>query len=356
MRIRTITGDTLSAAMAKIREELGPDAIILNVEDAKSRKGVVVRAAAESANLAPEMQTRAPSTTDVQIETRLEDELRAKLRMFQPARDTGERIDPEERVGPALGFHRIAGELHARLIRIAGEAQTNAPDVALAHALERTIGCGPLPLKPARPLIAVGAPGHGKTTALARLAAQAAAAGHPVSLLTLDTGKAGAVTQIETYGGLLKAQVVPCEDERALTAGLERCAPGAAIFVDTPGLNPWNAADLAQARTWIQSAGGEPIWIVSAETGAEDMTDAAQVYRSLGVRRMIATKLDAARRLGGIAAAAAQGPMALAGLISSPYLADGVEAPSHLRFAQRLLETAPAHTHEIPTVTKAKIA
>ena len=342
MRIRTITGDTLSAAMAKVREELGDGAIILHVEDAKSRKGVVVRAAAET--LDAEAPGPAPRSLDERIETQLEQELRERLRTFQPSRGGGPRIDPFERIAPALAFHRLPEDLSQRLIQVSGEASASSPDIALAHALERTFGCGPLPLKPARPLIALGAPGHGKTTALARLAAQSASAGHPVILVTLDIGKAGAVAQIETYASLLRARAEPCADAAELTQMAAKLPENAAVFVDTPGLNAWSAGDLAQARSWIQSCGGEPVWIVSAESGTDDMAEAASRYRSLGVRRMIATKLDAARRLGGLVAAAAQGPLALAGTIASPFLAHGVETPNHLRLAGRLLETAPAQT------------
>lgn len=354
MRIRTLSGDTMAAAMAKVREELGPDAIILHVEDAKSRKGVLVRAAAE----ALEHEARDTSRQDPQahIETRLEQELRSRLRVFQPVRDTGDRVDALAQVAPILSYHRVPSDLAARLVQISGEAMAATADAALGHALERTIGCGPLPLKPARPVIALGAPGHGKTTALARLAAQSAAAGHSAVLITLDTGKAGAVSQIETYGALLKARVEICEDAERLAAIVKASVPGSAIYVDTPGLNPWDAAAVAQARHWIQAAEGEPVWIVSAETAPEDISETANIYRSLGARRMIATKLDMTRRWGAIAAAAANGPLALAGTIASAFLADGIEPPNHLAFARRLIEGANAYAENWTPQKEARTA
>jgi flagellar biosynthesis protein FlhF len=339
MRIRTIAGDTLSAAMAKVREELGPDAIILHVEDAKSRKGVLVRAAAETLDREASASDT-PASPEAHIETRLEQELRARLRVFQPTSDTGQRIDPEAQIAPALRFHRVPEALTTQLVSAASDACAADCEAALAHALERAFGCGPLPVKPVRPLIALGAPGHGKTTALARLAAQATAHGHAVTLITLDTGKAGAVTQLETYGGLLKARVETCEDSDRLGPAIAACAPGSAIFIDTPGVNPWDARDMTAALQWVAHSDGEPLWIVSAETDTQDMAEIAKTYRGLGVRRMIATKLDAARRLGGIAAAAVEGRLSLAGITASPFLADGVERPNHLTFARRLIQSA----------------
>jgi flagellar biosynthesis protein FlhF len=137
---------------------------------------------------------------------------------------------------------------------------------------------------------------------------------------------------------------------------LQSCPPECAIFVDTPGLNPWNAAEVAQARQWVAASGGEPIWIASAELSPDDMTELASLYRSLGARRMIATKLDTAKRWGGVPAAAAQGPIALAGTIASAYLADGIEPPNYLTLARRMLAAAEKHSELWTPLKEAKTA
>jgi flagellar biosynthesis GTPase FlhF len=76
MRIRTFTGRTASEAIALVRSELGEDAVILGVEDARTGKGVVVRAAAEA-------ETRPAAeidrTASLPPEARLEAMLRAAL-------------------------------------------------------------------------------------------------------------------------------------------------------------------------------------------------------------------------------------------------------------------------------------
>jgi flagellar biosynthesis protein FlhF len=354
MRIRTIAGATLQEAMAKVREELGSEALILDVEDTKSRKGVLIRAAAEAQDASQTYEPAKQSALDV-IENRLESELRQRLRVFQPMRAAAERIDPEAEIVPALNFHRLTSGLVLQLSRVAAEAAAAVTEDALAHAMERSFGCAPMPNHPARPVIVVGAPGHGKTTTLARLAANAIGAGSQATLVTLDTGKAGAVAQIETYGNLLKARVIVCEDEDALRRAVMQTTAGA-IFVDTPGINPWSADDAAQLRRWIEAAGAEPVWVVSAETDPEDMAEAASLYRSLGARRMIATKLDAARRLGGILAAAVAGPLMLAGTVSSPFLAEGIEQPNHIALAQRLLDAFRTQISPLSAKKEANVA
>lgn len=69
MRIRTFTGRTASEAIALVRSELGEDAVILDVEDPRTGRGVVVRAAGEA---------QAPAAS-LPPEARLEVMLRAAL-------------------------------------------------------------------------------------------------------------------------------------------------------------------------------------------------------------------------------------------------------------------------------------
>jgi flagellar biosynthesis protein FlhF len=338
MKIRTLTGETMTAAMAKVREELGPDAVILHVEDTKSKKGVVIRAAADN----PGADALSPQDMglDQPAETRLEAELRARLRVFRPVLRRGGAIDPDDIVAPALAWHRTPRELAARLCERAGESGAGSDEHALAHALERSVAMGPLPARPSRPVIVLGAPGHGKSTVLARLAIQAAAAGAKPLMITLDTGKAGAVAQIETYGALIKAQVRMADGVESLKALVDARGPTDAVLIDTPGMNFWDPASIADAASWIAAAGAEPVWVASAEANLDDMIDAGRTMQQLGARRAIVTKADIARRFGPILAAAAASPIALSYLVSSAFLADGLEPVTPSALAARILQHA----------------
>lgn len=75
MRIRTFTGRTASEAIALVRNELGEDAVILDVEDTRAGKGVVVRAAAEGDGRPADIDR----TASLPPEARLEAMLRAAL-------------------------------------------------------------------------------------------------------------------------------------------------------------------------------------------------------------------------------------------------------------------------------------
>lgn len=73
MRIRTFTAATTHAAMALVRSEMGPAAVIIAVDQAIKGNGVVVRAAVEETVSAPEPAAAAP------VEDRLEALLKARL-------------------------------------------------------------------------------------------------------------------------------------------------------------------------------------------------------------------------------------------------------------------------------------
>ena len=56
---------------------------------------------------------------------------------------------------------------------------------------------------------------------------------------------------------------------------------------------------------------------------------------------MIATRLDTARRLGGLLLAASNAKLAFAHISQTPYVADGLEPLTSLKLARILLGTQP---------------
>ena len=78
MRIRTFTAATTQAAMALVRTEMGPTAVIIAVDQATNGHGVVVRAAVEETSPAPAPVAPQP------VEDRLEALLKARLARPRP--------------------------------------------------------------------------------------------------------------------------------------------------------------------------------------------------------------------------------------------------------------------------------
>ena len=88
---------------------------------------------------------------------------------------------------------------------------------------------------------------------------------------------------------------------------------------------------LALAR----ASGAAVVCVLPAGLDAQESADPARAFAVLGARHLLPTRLDAARRLGGVVAAAAAGlPLAEAG--TGPGVADGLHPLSPEWLARRL--------------------
>jgi flagellar biosynthesis GTPase FlhF len=80
MRIKTFTAPSASLAMALVRDDMGPAAVIIAVDQAANGHGVILRAAVdERAVPAPAAPTALP------VEARLEAFLKARLKIPGPS-------------------------------------------------------------------------------------------------------------------------------------------------------------------------------------------------------------------------------------------------------------------------------
>jgi flagellar biosynthesis protein FlhF len=118
-------------------------------------------------------------------------------------------------------------------------------------------------------------------------------------------------------------------------------AGAALVLIDSPGLNPFRSADLGRLSQSLERSGALPVLVLDAETGGADSADIAQTFAALGARWLLATKLDVARRLGGVLAAAEAG-LALAEAGIGPTIGRGLGALSAAGLARLLLRSEPA--------------
>jgi flagellar biosynthesis protein FlhF len=79
------------------------------------------------------------------------------------------------------------------------------------------------------------------------------------------------------------------------------------LLIDSPGFNPFRPADLGLLSGLLEASRAAPVLVLPAGLGVADCAEIGHTYVALGARHLLATKLDAARRLGGLLAAAAAG-------------------------------------------------
>jgi len=292
MRLRTFTAANMSEAIRLVRDELGPDAVILNTETAGNT--VKITAALDRAA------------------------------MLEPAPMLA--AEPMDAIAAALDFHGVPPLLADRLMTVAESFLLDNPRQALGAALRARFGFAPLqPKTTERPVMLVGLPGAGKTATLAKLAAAARAAKRAVTAITCDIGKAGAVDQLAVYAKAIGISAYQAKSATALRRAVTAASENALILIDTAGTNPLKAEDLAALAEMAQAAKAEPVLVLGAGGDVSESAEQGQLFAEIGCERMIAAKVDAARRYGGLLAAADNGKLSFAGSGVSPEIANGLE-------------------------------
>lgn len=317
MRLKTFTAPSMSEAMRLVRDQLGPDAIIVSSQPADKGQGVRVTAAIEQA---PEPAAAPVSATVA--------------------------YDPVERITETLANHGAPGVIADRLLAVVAKAlsRTTDPAIAMGAALDSVFSFAPLGTPEAarrggRPIMLVGPPAVGKTVTVAKLAARAVIARKPVMLVTMDTRRAGAVDQLAAFARVLKVDLVEAANPTELKIHLQR-AGDQAVIVDSPGVNPFDAAELAEVAAAAEAVHAEPVLLMPAGLDVADSGEIAEAFAGIGAGRMIATRVDLARRLGGLLRAAQAGRLAFAEVSVTPQIADGLTPLNPVALARLLLPWA----------------
>jgi len=341
MLLRTIIGSDMRDGMRRVREQLGDDAIIVQVEEMQGG-GVLLLAAADAD--APAPKAAEPVSAPKVAETGQPPIETAPTNVSQPP---PERLF--EQVAEALSFHRCPPAISERLIEAMEGADLRSPESALSAALGAALGFGDSVPERAAPTVLVGAPGSGKTVTLAKLAAEAALAGRRVGIVTADVARAGGVAQIDTFAGALGIDVLQATTPREVQDALLALGQSEAVFIDTPAATPFVPAEAAEAIGLARAAKGEILPVLAAGLDPVESAETAAAWREAGARRCIVTRTDAVRRLGGLLAAAGAG-LRVGQIGVSRAIARGLAPATPDRVAALLL-AAPVGG-KAPTMTK----
>jgi flagellar biosynthesis protein FlhF len=312
MRLRNFTAPSMQEAMALVRQELGPEAIIVSSDDEAGT--VRVTAALEEA------EPRAPQISDT---------------------------DVTDQLSEALAASGVPGPLAEKLLMASLSFEADDVLVALSGALAAVYSFMPIADQGrSRPLMLVGPPGAGKTMAVAKLAARAVMAKRPVNLVTADTVRAGAIEQLAAVARILHVELRTAENAARLASLVLRAAPDALTLIDSSGVNPYSTADRRELSALVAVAGAEPILVMPAGGDALDAIDIGRIFRDLGCSRMAVTRLDLTHRLGSVLAAAEAAKLGFAEAGIAPEIADGMIPFNPVVLARRLIAQTTLSPHQ----------
>lgn len=320
MRLRTFTAPTIAQALRQVRAELGEDAIILSTESGRG-----------GARLVAAIEVAAAGDAD--------DDFGA----FEPAGEVP--ASPEtgrDTLRAALLWHGIPSPLGDRLLRAAAPHVQEA-GAALAAALGATLTFQPLADRPCgRPVMLVGPAGVGKTLTAAKLIVDAHRLDRSTVAASCDTRRAGGFEQLDAFTRILGLPLARVEGDAGLGDIAAAAAGGTTAVIDTAGCCPFSTEEMEALKKQIEASNAEPILVLPAGIDPAEAGDVASAFARIGCRRLIATRIDVSRRLGGLVAAAADGRLAFAGASISPHAADRPAAVNEGSLARLILSMAPA--------------
>ncbi|HKQ82887.1 MAG TPA: flagellar biosynthesis protein FlhF [Steroidobacteraceae bacterium] len=363
MKVKRYFAKDMRQALRLVRDEQGPDAVILSTE--KVNDGVEIVAAidydAEPAPAPVESRTRAVNTDFAQelaTNTRREreeepvigseranmgDELRTLRRMLETQlatlawNDLTRRAPVQTELLKELTSFGLAQDLAAELV-------TQLParlEFSEAHRYALALLSRRIEVREERWLdhggvvAFVGPTGVGKTTLIAKLAARWVLRHGPnsLALISADAVRIGAADQIHTLGRLLGVPAYAVEGARDLAPTLRSLKDSRLVLIDTAGLSqrdPRLAAELnlltsAHARM-------ETCLVLSASAQAGAIEESVTRFAPAAAASCVITKVDEATSLGGIISTLIRSRLPLA------YVSEGQRVPEDLN---------PARAHQL---------
>jgi len=279
---------TLKDALRAVREELGPDALVLSTREvaASGMRGMIggleieVTAAAERP-VVPESRHVDPEPVAVPT----------------PRRSRSDRAI--DQIAARLEAGGLSADLAREIAMSHPVSRRRAPDTeSLKETLAReltTIAAGEESYAPIE--VFVGPPGVGKTTTIAKIAAQERARhGQRLTLLAADGFRVGAIEQLRLYADILAAPFVaartPDEFSRALD-GIKH-----PLLVDTAGRSPSDDVSKDMFRVLATRSDVRTHLVIPAATTARSAEKLIERFADARPARVVLTRLDEAETIG----------------------------------------------------------
>ncbi|WP_108470719.1 flagellar biosynthesis protein FlhF [Rhodanobacter thiooxydans] len=191
----------------------------------------------------------------------------------------------------------------------------------------------------------VGPTGVGKTTTIAKLAARAVMrhGADQVALVSTDHYRIGAAAQLEHYGRLLGARVYPAYDAASLRKVLEMLHGSHTVLIDTAGVAGSDPRLNQQLEILADARDLRACLVLAANAQSQALDEAVRAYLPLKPHACILTKLDEAPALGGALSVLIRHRLPL------DYITDGQRVPEDIAAADaRVLVCRAAQSLKSP--------
>lgn len=366
MKIKKIIAPSMKQALIEIKRELGEDAIILKSRKVNrgglfsfiSKELIEVTAAIDTD--VPTVKRTAPAVSGLADEVKQESQLRDKYLLYD-IRDDVEQIGSTlNEIGNQLKYDMIPGlpmelrrlymtlvdndvdkEITGKIIgdvfaELSGEQLENY--VTVGKAVQNRIRdlfqvTGPCAMKDGKPLVMalIGPTGVGKTTTIAKIAAQNKFFGDKkIGLISADTYRMAAVEQLRTFARIssLPLEVVYGPDD--MKPAIEKHRDKNLIIIDTAGRSHKDKEKMRELAAFIEAASPDQVHLtLSITTKIHDLMDIVDNFRLVPSDSYVFTKLDETSNFGNILNLIRHRPKPIS------YMTMGQNVPDDIALAER---------------------
>ncbi|HEX3871283.1 MAG TPA: flagellar biosynthesis protein FlhF [Pirellulales bacterium] len=375
MNVRTFRASTMQEALAQVRRELGPDAAVLHTREmygsaplrwipglrkievtaavdvnVPSRLATTSESKPRGEPAAPVTGVRAASPRTIHRRDAAHHDMQNQLSHLQAmVEDLCRRTRGTQQDLPDAMFQLYTGlidvdiqEERARSLveRVRNDAMCDGVEdvfmlrAHLAHTIENELSVsGPLKIEPGRcRLVAlVGPTGVGKTTTIAKLAANyRLREKRKVGLITVDTYRIAAVEQLRTYADIIDLPMQVVSTPREMREAARAMADLDLVLLDTAGRSPKDEVKIQELKSFLSEAKADEVHLVlSSVASAMSLEQTARRFADVGTTALVLTKLDEATSFGHLL------PLLTAPGLPLSYVTDGQNVPDDIAPADR---------------------
>lgn len=345
MQIKRFEAASTQEAFLKIKNELGPDAVVLSTRKLRSGRVPLFEVTAaldERPEGRREKPLPLPAGAPQAAPARGDEETLAsalrrdveeiKTRLAETAMRPfpyGEFLEMKEMLDTffdTMGFQRkekLSGALLKIYHQMVSVGVSRSRAFLLVSTLNRNLTAGELQdeeclCRVAEKLLArsiglsyrsadrkricafVGPTGAGKTTTLAKIAARSALEEKlKVGLITTDTYRIAAVEQLKTYARIMEIPIEVVSDKTAFRRALAKLSDRDLILVDTPGKSSVEPGYIEKLRDLFQIENPVETNLLLPLTSSQDnLAENLARFKPIGYQSIIFTKLDESRHFG----------------------------------------------------------